>query len=134
MLAGRFLLFAGGEPHQDDDARRVVRRLPRYRAFTVFLPSQFEKVYGATDPAGGHPWEFPADVRPCLELVLELAKKLGRTVKIVDVNRPEDDAHLVGQWVGPSRVLPLLIAPSGARLEGLGAFSPGNVRSFLARG
>ncbi len=134
MPVGTFLLFAGREPNRGDDGRGILREFPRMRAFAIFPPGSSEKESVARAKQGPHPWEFPIDVRPCLELVLDLARKAGQTVKLVDVNRPEDDRELVGRFVDESHVLPMLVAPSGARLEGLDAFSPAAVRSFLGRG
>lgn len=134
MTVGTFLLFAGGEPYRGDDGRGILRHFPRMRAFSISRPEFSEKASVARAKKEPHPWEFPIDVRPCLELVLDLAKKAGQTVKLVDVNRPQDDVELVGRFVNESHLLPMLIAPSGARLEGLDAFSPAAVRSFLARG
>ena len=75
---------------------------------------------------------WPADQVMCAQRVLDVARKAGRTVRLVDVNRPGDDRPLVERYVGEADLLPLLVRSDGARLEGVEAFAPSIVRAFLA--
>jgi len=52
-------------------------------------------------------------------------------VSIVDVNQPAGFQALVARWVGPNDVLPILVRPDGARLEGIEEFGPRRVRRFI---
>jgi hypothetical protein len=78
------------------------------------------------------PDAFPADQVMCAQQLLEAAKRLGRTVKIVDVNQPEVDRALVQRFVGPDDVLPIAVRSDGTRLEGTESFGPGALQEFLA--
>ena len=70
----------------------------------------------------------------CVNLVREIAEQRGRSVTVVDVDRPAPDQRpLIERWVRTSDVLPLLVRPDGARLEGLENFEPGTVRKFIDR-
>ena len=126
-----FLMFAAGEPNRGDDGRRILRHFPRMRAFSILPPEQTEQHFSRELADEAAPWEFPIDVRGCVDLVLDLAKRTGRAVVVVDVNRPAERRVDVERWTTPGGVLPVLVAPTGARLEGLDAFTPGAVKRFL---
>ena len=66
----------------------------------------------------------------CLALVLDLARKLHRSVYVVDVNHQERPASEIESDLGDPP-FPVLLRPDGARLEGTDSFSPRSVRRFL---
>lgn len=85
---------------------------------------------GRAHPA--RPNAFPADHVMCALQLSKAAKRLGRTVKIVDVNQPGDDRTLVLRFVGPDDVLPIAVRSDGTRLEGVESFGSGSLQDFLA--
>jgi hypothetical protein len=131
---GGFFLFAGGEPDRGDDGRRILKHFPRMRAFSILPPEQTEKRFAAGLKSEPEPWEFPLEIRGCVELVIEIARQLGKSVTVVDVNRPGAQEGNVARLVHEGDLMPMLVAPSGARLEGLAEFTPGVVKKFLVRG
>jgi hypothetical protein len=78
-----------------------------------------------------HPWHFPREVVRSINLVLDVAESRGRTVTVVDVARPGQHRSLVDRWVGPNGLLPLLVRPDGAQLEGSAEFDPKKIRQFI---
>ena len=82
-------------------------------------------------PTEGPPWHLPRPVIRYVNLVLESADRQGRTVTVVDVDRPEGRQDLVERWVGPADVMPILVRPDGARLSGIEQFTAPKVRKFL---
>ena len=89
-------------------------------------------VLGLRTPQGQRRWEFPEEVGQCVRLAVELAGRLGRDVRVVDLNGPAVDVEQVRRWVSPETLLPLLVSPDGRRLEGIGSFVPSTLRAFLA--
>lgn len=86
-------------------------------------------------PSGNEPvWHLPPQQIQCANLVLDIAEPLGKTVALVDVNRPSGLDNLVRRWVGANGVVPLLVRRDGARLQGLDEFVPGTVRRFIVGG
>jgi hypothetical protein len=75
----------------------------------------------------------PEDVT-CVNLVLDEARRAGRTVTLINVEAPGDDGALVARWAGPDVLLPLLVRPDGSTLSGSENFVPRAVRRFLAGG
>jgi len=122
-----FLLFAGGEPNRGDDGRAIASGLKRQ---TLIFPTVTPNPPSQATP----PWEFPVEQRSCIKLVTEMAEPTGDRVRVIDVNSPGTDRRLVDRWAGSDSLLPVLVAPSGRRLEGLDAFVPGRLRRFLASG
>jgi hypothetical protein len=132
LTPGSLVLFLGGDPAL---ARRlasqpvptgVLQRL----ALTSTVLTHRARTERAGAPAGALAW--PPDQVMCAQRVLDLAKKAGRAVRLVDVNQPGDDRPLVAQYVGEADLLPLLVRSDGARLEGVEAFTSEAVRTFLA--
>jgi len=76
---------------------------------------------------------FPADQIMCAQKVLDQAKKAGRAVQLVDVNRPGEARAQVLKFVGPGDLLPVLLRSDGARLAGADSFERKAIREFLAR-
>jgi hypothetical protein len=64
-------------------------------------------------------------------MVLEIAARLGVSVKIVDVERPGADRGLVESCVSPDDPLPILLRADGQRIEGDEAFQPHAIERFL---
>lgn len=79
------------------------------------------------------PWHLPPAQMACVQIVLDAAKRQGRGVVVVDVDRPGEHKDLVDRYVGSNDVLPLLVREDGARLEGEERFAPAEVRRFIAR-
>ena len=127
-LAKPFLMFAAGEEDRGDDGREIASRYHRRFLLPTF-PSRWD---ARTDRPEEPRWHFPVEQAMCVRLVAELAESLGKPLKIVDVNRPEDDRDLVSQWLDANASLPVLVAPDGRRLERLESFVPARVRRFLA--
>ncbi len=139
--AGTFYFIAGGETDRGDDGRMILPHLVRFRAFTLpepyraaRPPADFDKPFVESETNAPRPWEFPIDVRQCLELVLDLARRLGKKVVVIDVNRPGDQTEVARRWADADPLYPLLVSALGDRLEGLSDFTPTAVRDFLRRG
>jgi hypothetical protein len=86
----------------------------------------------ASPPSDTRPWFLPRSQETCAEMVIEIAMRERRPLLLVDVNRPGEFRDLVVRWVQPTDVMPLLVRPDGARLEGEENFVPGKVRRFVA--
>ena len=100
-------------------------------------PGYAENSPGATDVAATpspnpRPWHLPPSQTACLDIVLDTAERQRDEVLVVDVDRPGEHRDLVERYVGSNDVLPLLLRPDGARLEGLENFTPARVRKFIA--
>jgi len=67
----------------------------------------------------------------CMNTVLRIARRVGRTVTVVDVERAAGRQELVDRWVHARDALPLLVRPDGRRLSGLDGFLPEVVRQFI---
>lgn len=77
------------------------------------------------------PWHLPQQQQVCGDLVLTTAQRKGRTVTVIDANRPQGFETLVQQWVGPNDVFPILVRSDGARLAGVERFVPRTVDRFM---
>lgn len=75
---------------------------------------------------------FPPEQVMCAQRLLDVAKRMGRTVRIVDVEAPGEDAALVRQYVAPGDVLPMAVRSDGERLEGEESFDTATLRRFLS--
>jgi len=84
-----------------------------------------------SDPSAGRSWHLPPEQVDCINLVLQLARREGRDVTIVDVDRAEGRQDLIDRWVGADDSLPILVRPDGARLKGIEQFVPRKVRQFI---
>lgn len=84
-------------------------------------------------PEGGEgpPWHLPREMMMAIQLVCEAASRVGRHVRLVDVNRAGPDEELVQRWVGAGDIFPLLIRPGGGRMEGTENFTRRAVRRFV---
>ena len=84
-------------------------------------------------PPGEPPWRLPPEQIHCVNTVLEMAKREGSTVTVVDVDRAGDRQHLVDRWVEEDQVIPLLVRADGSKLGGIENFTPRKVRWFIRK-
>jgi hypothetical protein len=136
-----FLLFVSGEPDQGLSARSVPTSfslrlaggvLPTYLFMNSPPNLTAQAEYGQPDLAEGRPWRLPADQIMCVNMVDEIAEHQLRGVALIDVDRPSGREALVRKWIGPNDVLPVLVRPDGARLQGFEEFNARKVRKFIA--
>jgi hypothetical protein len=134
------LLFVAGDPHPTPDPLRDVDTSILHRAagvvvggFVAGTPADRSTWKNRKQPqtAERDPWHLPREQNQCVLMVLEIADEVGRAVRMIDVNRASSAPELIARWVGPDDVMPLLVRPDGARLEGLHELVPGAVRRFL---
>ena len=150
-LSGRapdsLILFVAGEPQSTPDLRestvgmgeRLVGLIVpgagiparELRPGSAENPSSATDI-GATPSSDPRPWHLPPSQTACLDIVLDTAERQREEVLVVDVDRPGEHRDLVERYVGSNDVLPLLLRPDGARLEGLENFTPARVRKFIA--
>jgi len=130
---GTVVLFLGSDPeteHRVGALPGTVSWLARtVFPANVFLGPPFRSSKSSEDEIG----PFPADQVMCAQRVLDQAKKVGRTVQFVDVNRPGEARELVLRFMGPGDVLPVLLRQDGARLAGAESFDGRTIREFLTR-
>jgi hypothetical protein len=134
-----FLLFVSGRPDPNADVLRDVETSFGSRLVGFFLPVSWRRSSkpkpGAAAPAPTSPDALPAHLAPpeqqCVAMVLDLARREGRRVTVVNVEDPGAHRSRMERWVGANDVLPLLVRPDGGRLEGLEEFQPARVRQFL---
>jgi len=133
------LLFVAGEPGRGPEAMKDVTSRWKLLAGTVVVgwwnrtragASSASDETGADSPEG-LAWHLPVEQIHCVNLVAEIARDLGRSVTLVDVNRPMGAEELLRRWVAADAVFPLLVRPDGRRLEGLDHFVPGELRRFV---
>jgi hypothetical protein len=135
------LLFVAGEPASGVPAPRDVTLSMGARMWGAFVPIGLMLKAGqgpsyspdsALPPPGKEgAWRLSPQQIHVVNAVLDVARREGRTVTVVDVDRAAARQDLVDRWVGSDDVMPLLVRPDGARLEGLENFSPGRLRRFI---
>jgi len=132
VAPGTLLLFLGGDP--DLPAMRLPIRQRYTMLERLFLPRTIGAEPPRTSPAGdpAAPWPYPVAHVMCAQRLADAARRTGRAVKTVDVNRPAEDRGLVEAFVGPDDVLPIVVRSDGARLEGAESFTPNALRRFVA--
>jgi len=128
------VLFLSGDPVL---AERLAAQPATYAGFSRFFVSGAlaSGLGGPKAPkrrSGDAGRAFPPGQVMCAQRLTDVAKRMGRTVKIVDVNDPGGDAGLVAQYIGSGDVLPVAVRSDGERLEGEEAFDTANLRRFLA--
>jgi hypothetical protein len=131
---GSVLLFLGSDPALADRLAARPATLAWMARFFVPPSVVLARAARATGAPGDEPGPFPPDQVLCAQRVLDRAKKLRRTVQLVDVNRPGEARALVQRFVAATDVLPILVRPDGARLIGTESFDPRSIREFLAGG
>jgi hypothetical protein len=137
------VMFVAGEPDSGRPSLRqsTVSGLTRAVGAVVPLGVVMKSPQGPPTDSGTVPsqssrgtrWHLPPEQVHCINTVLEVAEQEDRQVAIVDVDRSDGRPDLVARWVGPDDVLPLLVRPDGARLQGIENFSPRTVRRFVRR-
>jgi|HubBroStandDraft_1064217.scaffolds.fasta_scaffold14723_6 hypothetical protein len=137
------IMFIAGEPDSGRPSLRqsTVSSLARAVGAAVPLGLVMKSSQGPTTVSGTSPsqsyrgtrWHLPPEQVHCINTVLEVAEQEDRKVAVVDVDRSDGRQDLVARWVGPDDVLPLLVRPDGARLQGIENFSPRTVRRFVRR-
>ena len=134
------LLFVAGEPGPGADPMRDVETsMVRRMAGSVVGGWWSGAKRGASRSTDSSPlvssddqaWHLPPEQIQCVNLVSGIAQRVGKTVALVDVNRPAGRQDLVERWVGSDGVLPLLVRRDGARLQGIDEFIPRTVRRFI---
>jgi hypothetical protein len=134
------LLFVAGEPGPPLDSMRDVETSIVGRMTGSIVGNWWRGRSGSPSaPAGSLPtqgadsasWHLPPQQIQVVNLVFDIARRMRKSVGLIDVNRPANHRQLVDWWVGPEGVLPLLVRPDGVRLQGMEGFSPGKVRRFI---
>ena len=88
--------------------------------------------YGSSE-APKHPdIEVPAEQARCGRMTLDIARRMGRSIRVVDVSRELAPRDVVETPDGEEAFFPILVRPDGARLSGESDFTPGRVRRFLS--
>lgn len=77
---------------------------------------------------------FPGEQGRSVRLALDIGESLGRAVRVIDLSHPGDDQELATRYARGEPLLPLLVAPSGRRLEGLDSFVPAQLKRFFQTG
>jgi hypothetical protein len=67
----------------------------------------------------------------CVRLVYDLAERVRRSVRLVDIGDPPMPESAVEAKFGSWATFPILVGPDGARLAGQENFTPKIVRRFL---
>jgi hypothetical protein len=147
-VGGEILLFVAGEPDSGVGSLQKGKTNVFDRLIDTALPfgghipvSRSSTPPGDVPPLGegessttdDRPWHLPPQQLQCVDMVLSAARHERRQVTVVDVNRAGGQKGLVDRWVGANDVLPLLVRPDGARLEGIEEFVPQRVRRFLGQ-
>jgi len=132
--SGTLLLFVGGDPSLAEGLRHFPRAIPLLAGFLIPPSLLLEGSSSRRPSARDATLLIPADQVMAVERLGDAVKGSPRTVRVVDVNRPGNDRYLVEGLVGPQDVLPILVRPDGARLEGAESFSPAALRKFVSVG
>lgn len=128
------LLFVSGEPGPGADPDHTAVSSISQRLTGMILPPlllQSKHLSGRRSTEGGPVWHLSREGTVCVNLVIDVARREGRRVTLVNVNEPGADEPLVRRWVDPEDILPVLIRPDGGRLNGIEEFTPENLRRFL---
>lgn len=128
---GTVVLFLGSDPALAERLGTRPTTLAWMSRFVLPPSLVLARAARTTGAPAGEPGPFPADQVVCAQRVLDRAKKVRRTVQVVDVNRPGDDLALVQKYVAATDVLPILVRPDGARLVGTESFDARSIREFL---
>lgn len=135
------LLFVAGEPDtgppslRDSTIPSSVRLIgsivPLGLVMKAAKPTSTDSEQGRFERSEHPAWHLPPAQIHCVNTVFEIAEEEKRELTVVDVDRPKGRQDLVARWVGPDNVLPLLVRPDGARVEGVENFAPERVRRFI---
>lgn len=134
---GWFLLFAAGTVDHGEDDLPEISWLHRLRPFVVLPPPRIARpspsgpVVRAPDRTAETPWHIPGEAGRAVRIAFDIAEKVGARIRLIDTERPGADEPLVRRWVREADLLPMLVAPDGRRLGGLGSFVPRRLKEFL---
>jgi len=128
-LEGRCLLFLSGEPLESATPGGRVR----YVSAAIGGGAPLGAIsWGGRQPGDAAPDQVFGEAGRIGRLVLDVARRNGLSVKVVNVNHPGDDRALAQEYVAADDDLPVLIRPDGARLSGEESFVPSTLERFLA--
>lgn len=127
--ASGLVLFVSSEPFLDaiPDGRH-----PVVSAAATGTGSVLSGRWGGHEPADFEGDQMYGPDARIGRMVLEIARKRGAAVTVVDVNRPGEAADLVRTYLQPDDVYPVLVRADGARLVGSDAFVPAAVERFVS--
>ncbi len=129
-MPGTVLLLVGGDPALKE--RRDGTPANLSMGARIFLPANLAaKRPGPPPGAEDEAWPLPPAQLMGAQQLLDATKRQGRTVKVVDVNRPGDDLGLVQRFFGVEDPLPIAVRSDGVRLVGAETFTPKALRDFL---
>ena len=74
----------------------------------------------------------PVEQARCGLMTADIARRMGRSVRVVDVSRELAPHDIVQTPDGEEAFFPILVRRDGARLSGESDFTPGRVRKFLS--
>jgi len=131
---GSLLVFVGGDPSLFDRLPALPGGFARMASFVLPPTLLLGPARPSVKPGPDAPWPIPADQLMALQHLAEVTRRTGTGVRVIDVNRPGEDRSLVERYVGPEDVLPVLVRPDGARLQGFEAFNPAGLRRFVGPG
>jgi hypothetical protein len=100
----------------------------------MFLPIGLVAPDPDPAPAPGRTLQLPYGEAQCVRLVMDLARRTRRGVRVVDVSQPAPAGAPGPLPPGRDEFYPILVAPGGDRLAGEPDFTPGRVRRFLKHG
>ena len=121
----QYLLFVSADP---DGTVPPLGPAPVSSLYRMFVP--LGRPPPTAPPARGT--EVLGEQARCARLVLDLADRAHRTVRVVNVSQPGNDTALVARHVGAEPCFPIPVSPDGRRLEGEWEFLPSTVKRFLA--
>lgn len=124
-----FLLFAASEHDPSVEGLDAVAGMGE-RLLSIGAASGRARTAARSAPTENFPGEQGRSVR----LALDIGESLGRTVRVIDLSHPGDDQELATRYARGEPLLPLLVAPSGRRLEGLDRFVPAQLKRFFQAG
>lgn len=75
--------------------------------------------------------ELPVDEAQSLNLILDMAPRLGYTIEVIDVSAEGYVANELERELQRDERYPILLSPGGAQLVGPEWFTPGNLKRFL---
>lgn len=127
-VAAPFVLFIAGEPFKD--------AVPG-AGHTVVMGIVARGGPGPGATFGGHeaadfdPGQIYGPQAEMARMVLDIAKRCGVSVKVVDVDHAGANSGLVQQYISPDDDLPSLVRYDGVRLNGSESIVPSKVEAFL---
>jgi hypothetical protein len=123
-----FVLFIAGEPKRDATAGQPQRALYSTLMVGSTMPVEFG---GADEPGDSLSDQVYGPEARDARYVLAIAMRCGAVVKLVDVDRPGDDAALMQSAISDEDVLPCLVRSDGQRLSGEALLAPSRLEAFL---